>query len=296
MVVRLTRFLGKTLHRVLVAAGALALGGAMLAVANYSATQGSGTTFGSIVIGGVHFISALFCDATTANQCAAVSAGGAVKVDNSAVTQPVSGTITANAGTNLNTSTLATSANQTNASAKTQVVDGSGNVMTAQNANSHIAPDVVINDASGNRLSGLVTGTFGTPSTQVLSVQNNDPCSYAAKSSASISVTSATTTQLVAISGSTVIYTCGFAITIAPSATTADTAQFEYGTSTNCTGTNALTGTLGNGDLTTAAPPLPVTYGSGNSTIFKTAAANGLCIVTAGNTVNVQGVLTYVQQ
>jgi len=36
-----------------------------------------------------------------------VSAAGAAKVDGSAVTQPVSGTVTANAGTNLNTSTLA---------------------------------------------------------------------------------------------------------------------------------------------------------------------------------------------
>lgn len=37
-------------------------------------------------------------DATTRGQRAAVSAGGALKVDNSAVTQPVSGTVTANAG------------------------------------------------------------------------------------------------------------------------------------------------------------------------------------------------------
>lgn len=39
-----------------------------------------------------------------------ITAGQAAKVDGSAVTQPVSGTITCNAGTNLNTSTLATEA------------------------------------------------------------------------------------------------------------------------------------------------------------------------------------------
>ena len=39
-------------------------------------------------------------------------------------------TVTANAGTNLNTSTLATSTNITGGSQKTQVVDGSGNVIT----------------------------------------------------------------------------------------------------------------------------------------------------------------------
>lgn len=61
-----------------------------VAFGNYTATQGAGTNFGSVVIGGVHFFSNLICDMTTANQCAAVSAAGAVKVDNSAVTQPVS--------------------------------------------------------------------------------------------------------------------------------------------------------------------------------------------------------------
>lgn len=51
-------------------------------------------------------------DASTATQKATVSAAGAIKVDNSAVTQPVSGTVTANAGTNLNTSLLALAADQ----------------------------------------------------------------------------------------------------------------------------------------------------------------------------------------
>lgn len=43
-------------------------------LANYTATQGAGTNFGSVVIGGVHFFSNLVCDFTTANQCAAVKA------------------------------------------------------------------------------------------------------------------------------------------------------------------------------------------------------------------------------
>lgn len=55
----------------------------------------------------------------------------ALTVDGSGVTQPISGTITANAGTNLNTSALATSANITGGAQKTQVVDGSGNVIGA---------------------------------------------------------------------------------------------------------------------------------------------------------------------
>jgi hypothetical protein len=47
-----------------------------------------------------------------------------IKVDGSAVTQPVSGTVTANAGTNLNTSALSTSANQTNGTQTTQINQG----------------------------------------------------------------------------------------------------------------------------------------------------------------------------
>lgn len=60
------------------------------AVANYAMTQGSGTTFGSVVVGGVHYAQMFLCDLTTPAQCATVSAGGAVKVDGSAATQPVS--------------------------------------------------------------------------------------------------------------------------------------------------------------------------------------------------------------
>lgn len=74
----------------LIAALSLALTSAIFAYAtNYTLTQGSGTTFGSIVVGGVNYAQHMLCDLTTPSQCAAVSAGGAVKVDGSAVTAPV---------------------------------------------------------------------------------------------------------------------------------------------------------------------------------------------------------------
>jgi hypothetical protein len=76
---------------------------------NYTMTQGAGTTFGSIVVGGVNYAQQFICDLTTPGQCAAVSPSGAVKVDNSAVTQPISAT-----SLPLPTS-AATSANQTTA-------------------------------------------------------------------------------------------------------------------------------------------------------------------------------------
>jgi len=64
--------------------------GITVAVANYNMTQGVGTPFGSVVVGGVHYAQQFICDYVTPAQCANVSAAGAVKVDNSAVTQPVS--------------------------------------------------------------------------------------------------------------------------------------------------------------------------------------------------------------
>jgi hypothetical protein len=69
------------------------------------------------------------------------------------------GTVVANAGTNLNTSALSTSANQTNASQKTQIVDSNGNVIasTSNNLNVQCA------NCSGTIGSG--TGTQGTITT-----------------------------------------------------------------------------------------------------------------------------------
>ena len=123
-----------------------------------------------------------------------------------------------------------------------------------------------------------------------------DPCATQVTLSAPISVATATTTQLVAPSGTKSVYVCGFAFSVAPSATAAATAQLEYGTSTDCTGTHALTGKFGAGDLTSAAPPLPVSYGGAGHSVAATPASQGVCLVTTGTTVDVEGVLTYVQQ
>lgn len=123
-----------------------------------------------------------------------------------------------------------------------------------------------------------------------------DPCLSNAylKSSKSISITSATTTQLVAPSSGVTVYVCGAVFSIAPSATSADVASFTTGTGATCgTGTVTQTGTFGNGDLTSAAPPIVITFPS-DGTDFSGAPGAGLCIITAGTAVSVQGFLTYV--
>jgi len=126
----------------------------------------------------------------------------------------------------------------------------------------------------------------------------SDPCQNPGvlKSNVAINISSATTTALVAVSGATAVYVCGFSLTISQVATTANTIAFEQGTGAACAGTpTALTGLYGAGGVTAAAPI--VISQSGPGTIFKTAASNGLCALTAiGASGSFQGVLTFVQQ
>ena len=159
-------------------------------------------------------------------------------------------------------------------------------------------------------LTGLLPSTLNTPSTPVLTdsrggiVAGNvagltDPCQTAGslKLSAPINISSATTTQLVALLPNQTIYPCGGYVEIAASSGAATaTIQFEYGTGAACAvGTTALTGTMGTGTVTTAfaAEPIPISPGLTN---WNIPASNALCAVTAGTSVSAQGWITYVQQ
>jgi len=151
---------------------------------------------------------------------------------------------------------------------------------------------------------GTLARTLSTDTSGRLNVNNSnvagstDPCmsSSVLKSSSVINVTSATTTALVAVSGTKSVYVCGLSITIAPSATSADTATIEYGSGTACaTSPTALTGAFGAGDLTTAAPPLFVTLAD-PGTSMTAPSGNGICLLSAGTTVNIQGIVQWVQQ
>lgn len=95
------------MRRILLVFSAMVGMSAAVAYGNYSATQGSGTTFGSIVLGGAHYIQTLLCDATTASQCAAVSSGGLVGVSANTLPLPTG------AATQVSQATLNTYANGT---------------------------------------------------------------------------------------------------------------------------------------------------------------------------------------
>ena len=154
---------------------------------------------------------------------------------------------------------------------------------------------VGINPNSVNA-NGQATKANSAPVT-IASDQYADPCaSGVAKSSVVIAITSATTTSLVAVSGSTAVYVCGFSVSASNVVTTANILSFEYGTGASCTGTHALTGGYGTGSVLAAAPS-SYAYGNGSSTIFSAPAANGICAVTTiGGSGAFEGVLTYVQQ
>jgi hypothetical protein len=150
-----------------------------------------------------------------------------------------------------------------------------------------VAPSVLMGDSyvatfacSTYPTAGTLSASFSPVSTTAL-----DPCFTSAKSSVSVAITTATTTQLVALAAGKSVYVCGF--TASFGATT--TAQFEYGTGATCgTGTTVLTGTFtpGTGVVLSLAT---------DGTEFSAPAGNALCAVSTG-TGGIQGVLTYVQQ
>lgn len=107
---------------------------------------------------------------------------------------------------------------------------------------------------------------------------------FTCSSTAVVAVTAGNTTEIVALSGSTQIRVCSLVI----STSLAGTAQFVYGSGTNCgTGTTNITGAM---NLATATP---LAISSGNGSVFRALAAKALCLSAV--TGNVNGFVTYAQ-
>lgn len=125
----------------------------------------------------------------------------------------------------------------------------------------------------------------------------SDPCQdvSAIKASAPIAISTATTTQLVALSGTTVVYLCGYQAVAG--AGTNPSLQFVYGTGSSCaTGLTSLTGAMATGVTVATGVPGPIFESSPGNTILKTPAGNALCVTTGGTTPNFQGWVSFVQQ
>ena len=117
---------------------------------------------------------------------------------------------------------------------------------------------------------------------------SDDPCQTSGQAKSSIVVNVTADAQLIAISGSTVIYVCSFSVSIAG---TTPTMRLISGTGAVCA--TGFTGRTG------AYAPLTgsmITAGSGSATIIATAAGEALCMDTEGTSPSVQGLLSYVQK
>jgi hypothetical protein len=74
---KLIELIGRGLKHGLVAIGALAFIGSVIALADYTATQGSGITFASVVISAKHYTAQVLCDFVAGeSQCAQVDSSG----------------------------------------------------------------------------------------------------------------------------------------------------------------------------------------------------------------------------
>ena len=99
-------------------------------------------------------------DATTGD--VQVDVTNTVTVDGSAVTQPVSGTVTCNAGTNLNTSTLALDASVDGVEALLTTIDADTGGILADTAAIQTAVEIIDNVVSGSEAQVDVVGALPT--------------------------------------------------------------------------------------------------------------------------------------
>lgn len=113
-----------------------------------------------------------------------------------------------------------------------------------------------------------------------------DLCGSDAVQSVPISTNTSGNVQLVALSGSTVVYVCGWDVMAAGTVNV----QLVYGTGSACgTGETDLTGTY---QLTTQTG---IARSNGGAVQTKTAAGNALCVELSG-AVQIDGMVTYVQR
>lgn len=107
---------------------------------------------------------------------------------------------------------------------------------------------------------------------------------FTCPNTAPINITAGTTGQVIALSGSTVIRVCSFAVSLA----TAGTVSFLYGTGSTCG-----TGTTGIMSAMTLGSGVPFALSGARGSVFRGAAANAVCVsAVTGSAV---GWMTYAQ-
>lgn len=151
--------------------------------------------------------------------------------------------------------------------------------------------------------SGMGPGSQGTTVGIANVAGSTDPCANPSvlKSHVFANITTATTTSLVALSGSTAIYVCGIDVQL-DSITTGDTIKFVSGTGSACAtpaGCNSgtCTATYSNAASTTVTTSENFKLGFGAGTYLSAGSGNGFCATTTvGTSPTIAVDVTYVQQ
>ena len=128
----------------------------------------------------------------------------------------------------------------------------------------------------------------------------SDPCANPGilKLSVPVATTSESTFSLVAASGVTSVYVCGYQLTVQGAGT--QTIQFVNAVNTPCVSTTPLSGAMVVVPAATPAAAYPAVAngvtGQMSGTLFKSAAGQSMCLTVGGASANTQGFVTYIQQ
>lgn len=134
-------------------------------------------------------------------------------------------------------------------------------------------------------IAGGVNGAVPAGTNTIGNVGSDPSSGKGTPSSVAINVSTATTTQLVALSGSTKIYVTSFDVIAGGTGNI----TFEYGTGVNCaTGTTALTGAYN------LAAQAGIAKGDGTGAVLVVPAGNALCVLTSA-AVQMSGSVSYQQ-
>jgi len=146
-------------------------------------------------------------------------------------------------------------------------------VQSAIPAGTNIIGKVGIDQTTPGTTNGVQVNAALPAGTNTIGNVGSDPSSgKGTPTSVAINVSTATTTQLVAISGTTKIYVTSFDVIAGGTGNI----TFEYGTGSNCgTGTTALTGAY---NLTAQAG---IAKGNGVGALLVVPAGNALCVLTS---------------
>lgn len=261
---------------------------ALAATITCSTTTASAYTIGRVTLTG--FTGSGFFDSDYYGVSSAANAGGGgggSGGDVNIATQAGTATAVGNGTTNAGTPRITLSSDSTGTVIATQPTAGNFNakVIGAGTAGTANANPVTVQGIAG-MTPVAIAGSDGTAFTAV-----TDPCDGLAKTPSVFSISTATTTQLVAASSSNKIYICSIVIKVGAANNVAlvedDTAACASPTAGMSGGVTAATGWVF--DAAGGA-----TYGAGIGSVFQTAATNRyVCFITSA-AVQTSGTLMYV--